>query len=74
MLNMATTHLGPIALIANIIINIILAIAVYSNALDLHRNDQKVKLMNGFFWFLITLYSGVLGAALYWFVNQPKQK
>jgi hypothetical protein len=65
---------GPVVIILGFIINLLLAYGIYVEANKLKENNKEVVLLNGFVWFLLVLYSGVIGAALFWFVHHFKLK
>ncbi|GAB3298014.1 MULTISPECIES: hypothetical protein [Pseudidiomarina] len=65
-----TSGLGIFYLLLTATVHVVLAIAVYSNALATRRAGKDIYLLNGFFWFVLTLVSGIPSAALYWFVNK----
>ncbi|WP_417666865.1 hypothetical protein [Pseudidiomarina sp.] len=65
-----TSGIGIFYLLLTAIIHVVLAVAVYSDALSTRRAGKNIYLLNGFFWFILTLVAGIPSAALYWFVNK----
>lgn len=56
-------------LLFNVLVNVILCFAVLKKAEFLKKKKGNVELVGPFSWFLITLVTGVFGAALFWFCN-----
>jgi hypothetical protein len=64
---------APVIIILGFIINIFLAYGVYVEANKIKNNDKELIFIGAFMWFLLVLYSGVIGAALFWFVHTYKK-
>ena len=51
------------------LVQLILAYGVYYEAERIKRVEQKLWFVGSFFWFLVTLFTGVLAVAVFWLIH-----
>lgn len=61
-----------VKLIANLIVNLILAYAVFREAELIKTRGRRLSFLAAFSWSFITLITGVFGAFLFWFINSKE--
>ncbi|MFT4924119.1 MAG: hypothetical protein ACI8WB_000197 [Phenylobacterium sp.] len=50
-------------------VQLVLAFGVFHEAEQIKKCEQKLWFLGSFFWFLITLSTGLVGAAVFWLIH-----